>query len=113
MTIVDEVFAKAIAIEKRWRYRSDLRYQWRIGHAAFDALVEAVHPESALASWGDLSFEMALRVAKANAQREADIRRAKDGWGKDGNILVGWPIVCDDKMVGFEPEVVLRETVAP
>ena len=111
MNLTDEVFAKAIAIQERWGARA-VRYQWRMDRATFDAIFEATL-EYGLDE--ELARELGLQpLIWEQRERNKERRRLHaDAWGKPDNMLVGWPIVCDDMMVGFEPEVVLREPVAP
>jgi hypothetical protein len=105
--IVDQVFDKFQAIEERWRHRPGVRFQWRIGHAAFDQIVEvSAGPQpTSIVSLREFGERFARREEKLNWEWAERIRLLRDGWGKDGSTLLGWPIVCDESFEGVEPEV--------
>ena len=105
MTIVDEVFDKATAIRRRWPSMPDERFRWRMDRASFDAIFEAsLGPET----WDVIENipELAHIPRQERAERRERRRLHADAWGKPDNVLLGWRIVCDETMSGFEPEVV-------
>jgi len=106
-SIVDQVFEKRQAIAERWRHRPGTRFQWRIGHAAFDEIAKAAAGPrpSHIVSLREFGERFARLEEKQDRDWAERIRSGRDGWGKEGNTLLGWPIVCDESFEGVEPEV--------
>jgi hypothetical protein len=102
-----ELFDKALAIEERWQHRPGMRFQWRMNHEAFDAIVEmSAGPKPSevvsLREFGPKFARLEDEQDRAWAER---IRHGRESWGKEGNQLLGWPVICDDSFNGIEPEV--------
>lgn len=103
--VIDEVFAKADAIRSRWPTLPDNRFRWRVGPDGFGALVATQRMIVVPEDLAKLSPKLhALRDEQLQRAREWE-RTAWDAWGEEGSTLLGWPIVCDEAMVGIEPEV--------
>jgi hypothetical protein len=105
--IADQVFEKAHAIEERWRHRPGMRFQWRIGHAAFDEIAEAsAGPKpSHIVSLREFGERFARLEEKQDREWAERVRAFRESWGKEGGFLIGWPIICDESFEGVEPEV--------
>ncbi|HEU4864622.1 MAG TPA: hypothetical protein VFT76_00115 [Actinomycetota bacterium] len=104
--VFDEILRKAVGIRDRWPLLAENRFRWRVGPDAFGKLV-ATQREIAIPE------DLAERDPRLRELRDEQLERARewektawDAWGEDGSTLLGWPIVCDETMVGIEPEVV-------
>jgi len=104
-TVIDEVFDKAQAIERRWRHWAGVRFRWRMGRDAYEAIVVASAPPPPTHILDDVDPRFAAISAEEEAYGLDIIRRGREAWGKEGSTLLGWPVVCDETFHGIEPEV--------
>ena len=99
--VIEDAFTQLIALE-RVNLAAGLR--WRIGHAAFDALVEEVLPPAfpyELVRDFEVFDDLAARAERDRRARRSELLAL---WGKEGTQLLTYPVLCDDQIEGLRAE---------